>query len=77
MQVSLEKILEMPDAFLLVERVKLRLADEQKRRRHFYEIFEENKKMEFINGEIVFYSPSPFCEAKAFGKLLILISVFV
>ncbi len=57
MQVSPESILEMPNAFLLVDKVKSRLADEQKQRRHFYEIIEENKKMEFINGEIIFHSP--------------------
>ncbi|MEJ7700108.1 MAG: hypothetical protein WKF71_10750 [Pyrinomonadaceae bacterium] len=44
MQVSPENILEMPNAFLLVDKVKSRLADEQKKRRHFYEIVEENKK---------------------------------
>ncbi len=57
MQVSPESILEMPNAFLLVDKVQSRLKDEQKRRRHFYKTVEENKKMEFINGEIIFHSP--------------------
>lgn len=73
MQVSPETILEMPNAFLLVERVKSRLDDEQKRRRHFYEIVEENKKMEFINGEIIFHSPVRLqhnSATKLFCKLL-------
>ncbi len=56
MQISPESILEMPNAVLLVDKVKSRLDDEQKRRRHFYEIVEENKKTEFINGEIIFHS---------------------
>jgi len=57
MQVSPESILEMPNAFLLVDKVQSRLQDEQIRRLHFYKIVEENKKMEFINGEIIFHSP--------------------
>lgn len=77
MQVSLETILEMPDAFLLVERVKSRLADEQKRRRHFYEIVEENKKMEFVNGEILFHSPVKFQHNNATVLLGMLLKAFV
>jgi Uma2 family endonuclease len=57
MQVLPETILEMPNAVLLVNKVKIKLDGERKKRRHFYEIVEENKKMEFINGEIVFHSP--------------------
>ncbi len=57
MQVSPETILEMPNAVLLIRKLEKKLADEQKKRRHFYEIVEENKKMEFINGEIIFHSP--------------------
>lgn len=77
MQVSLETILEMPDAFLLVERVKSRLADEQKRRRHFYEIVEDDKTTEFINGNSLFHSPSNLIEASASGNLLLLLDSFI
>ncbi len=55
--VSLEKILEMPNVAILAERINSALAEEKKKREHFYEIIEENKKMEFINGEIFFHSP--------------------
>ncbi len=75
--VSLEKILEMPNVAILAERINSALAEERKKREHFYEIIEENKKMEFINGEIFFHSPSLFCEAKSFGNLLNLLSTFV
>jgi len=77
MQVSPESILEMPNAVLLVDKVKSRLADEQKRRRHFYEIVEENKKMEFINGEIVFHSPVKLQHNDATFLLGMLLKAFV
>jgi Uma2 family endonuclease len=77
MQVSPESILEMPNAFLLVKKVESRLADEQKRRRHFYKIVEENKKMEFINGEIVFHSPVKLQHNDATFLLGMLLKAFV
>lgn len=76
-QVSPEKILEMPNAALLVDKVKSRLFDEQKKRRHFYEIVEENKKMEFINGEIVFHSPVKLRHNDATFLLGMLLKAFV
>ena len=76
-QVTPEKILEMPNAVLLVDKVNLRLADEQKRRRHFYEIVEENKKIEFINGEIVFYSSVKLQHNDATVLLGMLLKAFV
>lgn len=77
MQVSPESILEMPNAFLLVDAVQSRLADEQKQRRHFYKIVEENKKMEFINGEIVFHSPVKLQHNSATKLLCKLLDTFV
>jgi Uma2 family endonuclease len=77
MQVSPESILEMPNAVLLVDKVQSRLADEQKRRRHFYKIVEENKKMEFINGEIIFHSPVKLQHNSATKLLCKLLDTFV
>ena len=77
MQVSPETILEMPNAALLVDKVKSRLADERKKRRHFYEIVEENKKMEFTNGEIVFHSPVRLQHNSATKLLCGLLNAFV
>jgi len=77
MQVSPETILEMPNAFLLVKKVESRLADEQKQRRHFYEIVEENKKLEFINGEIIFHSPVRLQHNDATFLLGMLLKAFV
>ncbi len=77
MQILPENILEMPNAFLLVDKVKSRLADEQKKRRHFYEIVEENKKMEFINGEIIFHSLVKLQHNSATKLLCGLLNAFV
>ena len=57
MPVSLNQILEMPNAALLAEQINSALEKEKADRNHFYEIIEESKKMEFINGEIIFQSP--------------------
>jgi Uma2 family endonuclease len=57
MEVSFQNVIEMPNAVLFVKQVNKFLADEQKKRREFYKMVDENKKMEFINGEIYFQSP--------------------
>ncbi len=76
MQVSPESILEMPNAFLLVDKVKSKLDDEQKRRRHFYEIVED-RTIEFINGKFFQHSPSRLMEVTASSALLLLLDTFV
>ncbi|MDQ3321288.1 MAG: Uma2 family endonuclease [Acidobacteriota bacterium] len=57
MPVSLNQILEMPNAAILAEKIRRALEKEKAERGRFYEIVDENKKMEFINGEIIFHSP--------------------
>jgi Uma2 family endonuclease len=77
MSVSLNQILEMPNAAILAERLKSALEQEQQKRRHFYEIVEEDKKMEFINGEIIFQSPAKLRHTNSVKLLTILLSTFV
>ena len=77
MQISLEQALLMPDAALFVQKVKSALEIENKKRRHFYEIVEENKKMEFINGEIIFHSPVKLQHNNATSLLCVLLKPFV
>ncbi len=77
MQISPETILEMPNAVLLIRKLEKKLAAEQKQRRRFYEIVEENKKMEFINGEIVFHSPVRLQHNSATKLLCGLLNAFV
>ncbi len=77
MQISLEQALQMPDAVLFAQKLESALKAEQKKRRHFYEIVEENKKMEFINGEIIFHSPVKKQHNSATKLLCILLQTFV
>ncbi|GAA4410908.1 hypothetical protein GCM10023187_36090 [Nibrella viscosa] len=53
----LEQTLRRPDAFLFIEKMQAALAHEREQRQHFYETIEENRKMEFINGENYFQAP--------------------
>ncbi len=77
MSVSLNQILEMPNAAILAERLHRALQEEQKKRRYFYEIIEEGKKMEFINGEIIFHSPAKLRHTNSIKLLTNLLSNFV
>lgn len=77
MSVSLQNLIEMPNAVLFVERAKKYLANEQKKRKHFYKIIEENKKMEFINGEIYFQSPVKLQHNNVTKLLSTLLNIFV
>ena len=77
MSVSLNQILEMPNAAILAERLKNALEKEQKARKHFYKIIEEDKKMEFINGEIIFQSPAKLRHTNSVKLLTNLLSNFV
>ena len=67
----------MPNAALFAQKLDSALKAEQKKRRHFYEIVEENKKMEFINGEIVFQSPVKLRHNDATKLLCGLLNAFV
>ena len=77
MNINVEKTLEMPDAVLFARKLENALQAEQQKRRHFYEIVEENKKMEFINGEIVFHSPVKLQHNDATFLLGMLLKAFV
>lgn len=77
MNISVNQILEMPNAAILAERLQNALQAEQENRRHFYEIIEEDKKMEFINGEIIFQSPAKLRHTNSIKLLTNLLSNFV
>ena len=77
MQISLEQALQMPDAVIFAERLDSALKAEKKKRLHFYEIVDENQKMEFINGEIVFHSPVKKKHNAATGSIYTLLKTFV
>jgi len=57
MNITVEQTMEMPDVVLFARKLDAALKAEQTKREHFYKTIDENKKMEFINGEIFFQSP--------------------
>jgi len=67
----------MPNAAIIAQQIQSALIQEQEKRRRFYEIVEDDKKMEFINGEIYFQSPAKLRHTNAVGLLLILLKSFV
>lgn len=77
MNITVEQTLEMPNAVLFAQKLKSALEAEQKKRRHFYEIVDENKKMEFINGEIIVHSPVKLQHNSATKLLCKLLDTFV
>ena len=77
MTVLLEQILEMPNAAILAEQTLSALRVEKEKRLCFYQNVEENKKMEFINGEVLFQSPVKIEHNNATKLLLKLLDTFV
>lgn len=77
MPVSLNQILEMPNAAILAEQIQSALEKEKVERKRFYKMIEEDKKTEFINGEIIFQSPVKLRHVSTVTQLLRLLSSFV
>ena len=77
MQISLEQALQMPDAALFAQTLESALKAENKKRQHFYELVEENKKIEFINGAIIFQSPVKLQHNRSTTLLAKLLDTFV
>jgi Uma2 family endonuclease len=69
-------VLAMPHAFVVLQRLQDALEKEKQLRKHFYEIIEENRKMEFINGEIIFHSPVKLKHNEANGNVYKLLDTF-
>ncbi len=73
----LEQVLQRPDAYLFMDQLHAALDLERATRLHFYEIVDENKKMEFINGEIVFHSPVKRWHNDATGNIYEVLRTYV
>ena len=74
---TVRNIMQHPTAYIISQNLHDRLAQERQNRQRFYEQIEENKKMEFINGEIYFHSPVMLRHNKATGLLYRLLSTYV
>lgn len=70
------ELLKRPDLPLVLERVQAQLADEATRRHAFREWLDEDKKAEFINGEIILHSPVKRRHLGVSNKLASLLIVF-
>jgi Uma2 family endonuclease len=71
-----QSILQQVDAPNIMEQVQAALQQEQAERKRFYEMVDENRKMEFINGKIVFQSPVKKRHNTATGYLYRILSSF-
>ncbi|AQG82343.1 hypothetical protein AWR27_05555 [Spirosoma montaniterrae] len=71
------QILDTPQAPLILQRAQAILHDEQRKRQTFYEWLDEDKKAEFINGEIVVHSPALDRHNAAMLLLARLLSIYV
>ncbi len=69
------QVLAMPDAYLVLEKVKAALEEEKARRLKFYTDFDDHDKIEFINGEVIIQPHVDFQTARASGRLLTLLGV--
>lgn len=77
MSIDLERLIHSPQLVLFYEQIRDVLAEEQKKRAEFYEQIDEQRKVEFINGEILFQSPVKLRHSEAAQDLLILLRFFV
>lgn len=77
MTITAEKILAMPDARLLLQQVEAVLTAERPRRDAFRDWLDEDKKAEFINGEIILHSPVKKSHWEASGHLSVLLNAYV
>ncbi len=73
----LDQVLQRPDAYLFMDQLHAALDLEKATRLHFYEVVEENRKMEFINGEIIFHSPVKLWHNEATGNIYELLRTYV
>jgi Uma2 family endonuclease len=74
---STTDLLERPDVYLILQRTQEALERERTERQHFYKTVDENRKMEFINGEIVFQSPVKREHNAATGNIYKLLDTYV
>lgn len=71
------ELMNVPDAYLVLDAVQKALDQERERRLKFYNDITEQEKTEFINGEIVTHSPATFVHTKIGGLLFTALSLHV
>ncbi|MEZ4986253.1 MAG: Uma2 family endonuclease [Saprospiraceae bacterium] len=71
------ELLKRPDLPLVMAEVHRQLTEEADRRRAFREWLDEDKKAEFINGEVIMHSPVKSVHLAISDKLSLLINVYI
>ncbi|WP_342086819.1 Uma2 family endonuclease [Dyadobacter sp. OTU695] len=71
------EIMNVPDAYLVLDAVQKALDEERKRRLKFYNDITEQEKVEFINGKIVVHSPVKMKHNQASLNLAQLMNIYV
>lgn len=74
---TVRNIMQHPTAYIISQNLHNCLDQERQARQQFYEQITENKKMEFINGEIYFQSPVMLRYNEATGFLYQLLNPYV
>jgi Uma2 family endonuclease len=77
MEQLLEKLIQSPRLPQYLQEIEAILAQEKLKREAFYKQVVEDKKMEFINGEIFFQSPVKFRHNQVSKFLLRLMDTYV
>jgi len=77
MTITVENLLEQTTLPFLLQEVNQKLQDEAIRRQEFYKIVTEDRKIEFINGEIIIQSPAKLMHIEVSDRLHNLLSVHV
>ncbi|MBE2207710.1 MAG: Uma2 family endonuclease [Saprospiraceae bacterium] len=71
------ELLKRPDLPLVINSIELALREESTRRQEFRQWLDEDKKAEFINGEVVLHSPVKLRHLKVSQQLSLLLGVYV
>ena len=74
---AVAQLLKRPDRPLVLDRLQQQLDSEAERREAFREWLDEDKKAEFINGEIVMHSPVQRRHLKVSSNLSTLLEIYV
>lgn len=70
-------LLKRPDVTLVIEQVKHQLEDEAKRREKFRDWLNEDKKAEYINGEIIVHTPVKRNHLQVSENLATLLGIYI
>ncbi len=77
MNITVEQTLQMPTAVLFARELDAALKAEYEKRKRFYKMIDEDKKAEFINGEIYFESPAKYWHTQIVANLSMLLLAYV